>query len=110
MVGSKADCGYARRPRDDPAGGLQVGQGQAGDRLVAEVVESLGGHPQRPGDVCRLLEGLQAFEPLPDAAAEPPGHRKADFGVESVEFAELGFPLGLRLFQDGLLGDLLLDA
>ena len=38
---------------DDPAGRLQVGQGQAGDRLVAERLEPLGWQFQLAAD--RLL-------------------------------------------------------
>ena len=36
---------------DDPSGLLQVGEGQAGDRLIAEQVEAVGWQIQLPGDL-----------------------------------------------------------
>ena len=66
MVGSKATAMTPGGPADDPAAGLgsQVGQGQAGDRLIAERVEPLGRQLQLAGDRRRLGQGRQAVEPL----------------------------------------------
>src|SRR5262249_62128264 len=54
---------------DNPAGGFQVGQRQAGDRLIAESVELLGRQFQLAADVRRLAQDIQGLEPLPHAPA-----------------------------------------
>ena len=59
MVESKAVSDDFRGPMNDPAGRLQVGEGQAGDRLIAERVEPVGWQLQLPGDRGRLAPGRQ---------------------------------------------------
>jgi hypothetical protein len=70
--------GDAQRPLEP-----QVGQRQAGDRLVAELGLSL----REDSQLGRALDGLQAGEPLTDLVAEPPGT-----GLGERRFPELTRP------------------
>ena len=74
---SKATEIDAGGPADVPAAGLgsQVGQRQAGDCLIAEWVEPLGGQLQIAGDRHGAIEGAQAVEPLSRSPAVPSGAR-----------------------------------
>ena len=48
--GIEGDQDHSRRTADDPAGRPQVGEGHAGDGLVAEQVEAVGRQVQLPRD------------------------------------------------------------
>ncbi len=52
---------------------LHVGEGQAGDRLIAEQVKAVGWQFQLPGDRGRPGQRIQALESLSDPPAEPRG-------------------------------------
>ena len=72
VEGDRDDTGG---PADLPAArfGPQVGQRQAGDCLIAERVEPLGGQLEIAGDRRGAIEGAQAFEPLSRTPAVPSG-------------------------------------
>ena len=73
-----------RGPMDHTARPLQVGEGQAGDRLIAEQVDAVGCQIQLPRDRGRPPQGVQTGELLSDTPAEPPGLSLGRQRVEQV--------------------------
>src|SRR5271166_368954 len=72
----------SRGPVNSSTGGSQVGQGQAGDRLVAKRIDPPGWQLQVPGNRSRLGQSVEAAEPLSQLATMPLG---ACLGRERLE-------------------------
>ena len=63
---------------------FQVGQGQAGDGLGAQLLDVFLVQLQRAGDLGRLAQGLQGFEPLAHLPAVPLGLGLGEQRVEEL--------------------------
>ncbi len=82
----------------------EIGHGQAGDRLVAQLVEDGGRFLQLAGQSDGRPQGVQAGEPLAEAAAVPPGSRLGSVCTEPAlllleDLAAKVGPCALRLVQ-----------